>query len=409
MLITFKQHKGYNPLGDCGKGRCPVCARNNAMFRVKAKLEKDRFMSDSVAPFVGRFGYPNINVGIMTPPEQREDAWLFDAPRYWSSESFTIPQIVDFRSSLLNSRSVLNIKQHTKLLELFQDIAMSSKPIDVEIHLKEKPRFRLQLDSHMAPTGAQAKLKQATLAENPKIHTKVYKVFDDNDLKAQGAVAYLYENKFDENFLSRLLSVGAIGLKFNRKLVPTRFSITATDDIIGKHLLEQIKDYQSYTYAAYFGGYLGNYFLVLFFPEVWSYELFEMYAPLNANYLVPKYTTDYEDYYGRKTYAESTAGGYYASRIGTLEKLHYLKRQAACLVLRFITDEYSMPLGVWVVREGTRKSLSSKPIEFSDKELMLNYAKALSKKKFGLNIDYILKQSFILRNLNQQSKLVKFL
>ncbi|MBI2546596.1 hypothetical protein HYV81_05450 [Candidatus Woesearchaeota archaeon] len=408
MNIPRKQHRGYNPIGDCGKGRCPVCARNNAMYRIKAKLDKEQFMSDGISPFVGRFGYPNINVGIMTPPEQHDDAWLFDAPKYWSAENYAIPKIVDFRSSLLNSRSVLNIRQHTKLLELSQDIAMSSKPVDVEIHLKEKPKFRLQLDSHMAPTGAQAQLKQATLAENPKIHTKVYKVFDDIDLKAQDAVTYLYENKFDENFLTRVLSVGVLGAKANRKLVPTRFSITATDDIIGKHLIETIKDYQTYGYAAYFGGYLGNYFLVLFFPEVWSYELFEMYAPSTSYAYVPKYTTDYEDYYCRKSYVEETAGGYYASRLPALEKLNELKRQSSCLVLRFITDEYSMPLGVWVVREAARKSLSSRQIEFSDKELMLNYAKSLARKKFGLNIEPILRKSSLLQNIKQQSKLSQF-
>ena len=135
MKVPFKQHNGYDPLGDCGKGKCPVCARNNAVFRVKNELTKEEFTGDAVAPFVGRFGYPNINVGILSPPEQRDDAWLFDAPSYWSAEDFEIPRIVDFRSSLLNSRYNINIKKRVKLLEISQDIAMSSKPIYIEIHL----------------------------------------------------------------------------------------------------------------------------------------------------------------------------------------------------------------------------------------------------------------------------------
>src|SRR3989344_4190080 len=243
MQITVKQHKGYDPLGDCGKGRCPVCARNNALFRIKPSLEKAEFTSDAVAPFVGRYGYPNINVGILAPPQQTDDSWLFDAPKHWASENFEIPKIVDFRSSLLNSRYNVNIKKRINLIELSQDIAMSSKPVDVDIQLQEKPKFRLNLDSHMALTGPYAKLKKAKITENPKIHTKVYKVFEDVDLKANEAVNYLYENKFDENFLSRILSVGVLGLKHNRKLTPTKWSITATDDIIGKNLINEIKDY----------------------------------------------------------------------------------------------------------------------------------------------------------------------
>src|SRR3989344_1746538 len=339
MQIPFRQHKGYDPLGDFGKGRCPICARNNAIYKVKNSIDKEEFTSDAVSPFVGKFGYPNVNLGILAPPEQSEESWLFDAPKHWASESYEIPRIVDFRSSLLNSRYNVNIKKRIKLLELSQDIAMSSKPVDVDIQLSEKPRFRLNLDSHMAPTGPNAKLKDAKITENPKIHTKVYKVFDDIDLKAGEAINYLYGNKFDENFLSRILSVGTIGLKKDRKLVPTRWSIVAVDSNIGNNLISKVKDYDTSGYLAYFGGYLGNYFLILTFSEVWSYELFETYVPNNNNFNSDlRWTTDYESYSGRKNYAEETAGGYYAARIGILEKLNELKKQSSILTLRFITD-----------------------------------------------------------------------
>ena len=295
MEIPFRQHSGYDPLGDCGKGKCPICARRNAIFRVKNTIDKEEFTSDAVAPFVGRFGYPNINVGILAPPEQSNDSWLYDAPKYWSAENYEIPRIVGFRSSLLNSRYSINIKKRIKLLDLSQDIAMSSKPVDVDIQLVEKPKFRLNIDSHMAPTGPNAKLKKAQITENPKIHTKVYKVFEDIELKASEAVSYLYENNFDENFLSRILSVGTLGLKKDRKLVPTRWSITATDDIIGKNLINEIKDFSEVnSYHACFGNYLGNHYLILMFPEVWSYELFETYVPSNWNFSkLLRYTTDF--------------------------------------------------------------------------------------------------------------------
>lgn len=411
MQPAFRQHKGYDPLGACGKGRCPVCARNNALFKVKNTIQKEEFSSNAVSPFVGRFGYPYVNVGILSPPEQREDAWLYDAPKYWSAENFEIPRIVDFRSSLLNSRSSLNIKKRIKVLGISQDIAMSSKPVDVDIQLEEKPKFRLNLDSHMAPTGPNAKLRKAKITENPKIHTKVYRVFEDIDLKAQQAVNYLYENNFDENFLSRLLSVGTLGLKKDRKLVPTRWSITATDDIIGKNLINKIKDFnQIDSYYSFFGNYLGNYYLILMFPEVWSYELFEAYAPQNRDFSRPlRYGTDYESHYGRKEYAKNTVGGYYTVRLAILEKLNEMKRQASVLALRFITEEYTMPLGVFVTREAARKSMSAKPIEFSSKELMLDYARKLIKHKFNANADYFLDASRLLKNVNHQKKLAQFM
>ena len=411
MQVPYKKHSGYDPLGDCGKGKCPVCARNNAIFRTRDSILKDNFTSDAVAPFVGRYGYPNVNVGILAPPQESDDSWMYDAPKYWAENSFEIPKIVDFRSSLLNSRYNVNIRKMEKLVELSQDIAMSSKPVDVEIQLKEKPKFRLNLDSYMAPTGPNAKLEKATMTENPKIHTKVYKVFEDIDWKANDAINYLYENNFDENFLSRILSVGTVGMKKDRKLVPTKWSITATDDMIGKELINEVKTFGEIgSHYAYFGDYLGNYYLILVFPEIWSYELFETYAPQNWNFSKElRCSTDYENYNGRKNYAETTAGGYYTVRLAVLEKLKELKRQASVLALRFITDEYSMPLGVWVTRQATRKAMSNKPIEFSSRELMLEYARKLLKRKFNYNADFLLGKSILFKSLKQQKKLMQFI
>ena len=88
-----------------------------------------------------------------------------------------------------------------------------------------------------------------------------------------------------------------------------------------------------------------------------------------------------------------------------LEKLKDLKRQGSVLALRFITGDYTLPLGVWVTLEATRKAMSSKPIEFSSKELMLEYAKKLSKRKFGFDLEGILSNSILLKNMKQQSKL----
>lgn len=409
MNIPFRKHAGYDPLGDCGKGRCPVCARNNAVSRVKQALTSVNFQSEGVAPFIGRYGYPRINVGILAPPQPEDEAWLYDAPKYWSYKNFGIPRIVDFRSSLLNSRSAISVKSRPQLLELSQDVGMASAPADVEIVLEKVPSFRLNVDSHSAPTGPAAALKKAKLTSNPSIHTKVQKVFSDTDMKAGEGLVYLYESNFDENFLSRMFSVGTLGLKTNRKLVPTRWSITATDDTLGKNLISEVRDYPACNYQAHFGGYLGNYYVVLFFPEVWGYELFETYVPPFHQFGQPlRHSTDHETYAGRKEYASGTVGGYYTVRLAILEKMRQLRRQGTALALRFITDDYTMPLGVWVTREAARKALEGKGIEFASKELMLDYANKLVKRKFNADASYLIERSVLLKGMKEQRKLAAF-
>ena len=122
-----------------------------------------------------------------------------------------------------------------------------------------------------------------------------------------------------------------MGVKKNRKLVPTRHSITAIDDTLGKQLITNIKQYPTLDeYRLYSGVYFGNVYFILMFPEIWSYELFEMYLPGAVWNFTGKIElmTDYEDYYGRKGYASNCVGGYYTVKLAILEHLTQRKRQA---------------------------------------------------------------------------------
>ena len=113
MQIQCLKCKGK---GFCGRSFCPIYAKAESMFKIKDKIDKEDFFGASPAPFIGRYGYPNINVGVLVPPEIREEAWLYDAPQYWSNENYQIPQLIDIRSSLINSRFKANIKAHFKLV-----------------------------------------------------------------------------------------------------------------------------------------------------------------------------------------------------------------------------------------------------------------------------------------------------
>jgi len=381
---------------------CPLYLKAQSVININKKVS-DSFCGTSPAPFVGRFGYPYVNVGILAPPEVKENVWLYDAPRFWGLNDFQIDQIVEFRSSLVNSRFKADINQKQKWLDLAKEIAMASKPVDLEINLKEKPRFSLNIFSHEAPTGPNAQLKKAEITSNTKISQKVEYVVNDIDLKANDAVVYLYDKGFDENFLSKLLSVGNIGIEENRKLVPTRWSITAVDDLLSKNLLKEVKTFDYADFSVYSGSYIGNYYIIMLFPDNWSYELFEIYLPKPENY-----STDYEPFQGRKYYAENCVGGYYTVRLAIAEKLKELKKQASVLVLRFITNEYSLPLGVWVTREASRKSINNAMINFSSKELLIKYVKDFIIKKFNYDIKELLEKSVLLKNLNKQKKLSEF-
>jgi hypothetical protein len=374
---------------------------------------KEHFFGSAPAPFIGRFGYPQVTIGVLSP-QFSGDVAAYDSPRLWHSRQYSIGSIASMRYQLVNSRMHWNVKKAHggKFLDICQEAGMAQKGVELEVHLQKKPTLDVKPEQEIIPFGPASEVKNARITANTKVDTRVEKVVSDTDLKATAAIITLYNRGFEESQLNKLLSVGMIGIGKDRTLVPTRWSITAVDDTIGKKLIADIKNYQPGDYQLYFGGGWGNHYLVLFFPEVWSYELFETYLGYRINPWSKKglfYSTDYEGYEGRKNYAEECAGGYYAARLAIVERMHQQKRQQSALVLRFITQEYNVPLGVWVCREATRKSLASSPLTFASEEEMLNYAQQLIQNTFGFDIQPLLNESKLLTHKRQQRKLSAFM
>lgn len=367
-------------------------------FNQKAKQD---YAAQTPNIFVGRFGYPNINVGFLNTEHYENN----DEPLEWSRTNTQIPEIIKLRTQLINSSFKTTIKSfNEKLIGMAQEISQATKPVEMDISLEQKPQFRLTLNQEAAPHGPNTKIKQAVMTENPKIPIPVDKVVSDTDLKATQGLTTLYQKGYDEHTLTKLLTVGNLGIKKQRKLVPTRWGITAVHSTLGNHIVKEIKQYETEEYKVHFGSYLGNYYILIFLPEIWHYELFETIIGENTSF-----STNYEPYEGRKEYAHETAGGFYTVRMGCLELLQKTKRQAAVLALRFINaNEYVAPLGVWVTLEATRKALRNQPIIFSTKELLLHYVQIFVKKKFGMDVTAILNQSFLLKEIKNQKKLSSY-
>jgi DNA repair protein NreA len=406
MNIRCIKCKGRDP-SICGRTFCPIMAKISSQKKVNLSSKQD-FFGKSPNIFVGRFGYPDVNVGILSTEQYDHH----DEPLLWSRENYEIAKIIDLRSSLINSNFKTSIKSfNDRLLGMSQEISMAKEPVDVEVSLSKKPVFSLSFGQDVTPHGPSILLKKARITENPKIPHQIDKAVSDIDLKAGDALKKLYKSEFDEHYLSKLLSTGSLGVKAQRKLVPTRWSITAVDDTLAKQMINEVKDYSQHDYSVFFGGFLGNYYVTIFLPEVWSYELFETYVGKSTWHDSEGISvmTDHEGYDGRKDYASDTAGGYYAARLGVLEYLKKNKRQATVILLRFITGEYYAPLGVWVVREAVRKTMANKPMSFDSEELLFRYVRALVKKKFNLDADLLLKKSLLLRRAKTQTKLGSFL
>ena len=196
-----------------------------------------------------------------------------------------------------------------------------------------------------------------------KTEQTIEKAYSDTDLLAADAVMDLYKKGIYISKIQRSFSAGLFGLGRRRKLVPTRWSITAIDDIITKSLLKDVRGYKSVSEFMVFESLnLDNRFVALLMPGSWEFENFESWpsGPWAGM------EVEYEPFSGRTSYADKQAGGYYASRLGIVEHLQKIKRQARVVVFREIYEGYSVPLGVWQVRENVRNAMRQEPRKFSD-------------------------------------------
>jgi len=312
------------------------------------------FSSDSISGtsppsvFVGSYNYPKVFVGPMVPPVHG-DTRLLDSPEQWSGKS--LEDIVNFRLSLvrgIQKTSVDNV--NGRYIENLQEVVMSSKPLDSELIFTKPTSPNILLDGESAPFGPIGEIKSAKFSGTSPVKS-IEKIYYDKDLHAQDAVMNLYNSGIEISKIQKCFSIGMLGKK--RKLVPTRWSVTATDDIICKHLTEDVLNYSLIDSCKVFSyAHLGNIFTVVLFPHRWIYEMIEAWYSNG----VMGFGSDYEDARGID-HPPAIAGSYFAAKLGVLEYLHKKKSQAGVVILREIRPEYAIPVGVWQVREGIRKAM----------------------------------------------------
>lgn len=317
--------------------------------------------------FVGRIGYPMVYAGPLVPPII-EDTSLFDLPEEWFGK--TIDQIVAFRSLLIRGKHRVHVQKFPeagKIINKTRELALAIRPVEVELLLTKKPRGNIFLDDEVQPFGPSAPIRSLELG-NAKWDQHIEKAYSDTDLKATPAVQELYIKGVNVSRIQKAFSVGAFGLKKNRRLVPTRWSITAVDSILSKNLMEKVKTYPEINeFRLYESRYLDNIFEILMIPNMWKYESIEAWFPgtvWNPNGKAPVMFGDWEGHEGRTTYA-SIGGCYYAARLATCELLVKERRQATVVVLREARPDYIMPVGVWQVRENVRNAMRQVPLRFN--------------------------------------------
>jgi hypothetical protein len=388
---------------------------------IKKKLEKNwiRFIKENSAKlsldtidgssppsvFVGSYGYPKVRIGPMIPP-LHGDTTILDRAELWTGKS--IEEIANYRLSLVLGTMNVNIHDiSSRYLENMQELAMSERPAESEVTFEKKPlanvemQKELRLDHEATPFGPAAPLrafKVSSLSADQRIEAAYY----DTDLRAADAMMKLYRQRVEMSIIHRVLSMGMLGVKKKRKLVPTRWSISATDDMISGMLVKEIEMNPSidlFEVTRY--SHLANHYSVILIPDdMWNFEMIESWFTSQGQMATG---IDNEDERALN-HNPTIAGAYFAARLAVAEQLAHRHKKAAAIVLREIHPKYIMPLGVWQIRQGIREALKKPPQKFERFDDAMSFAcsyMSLSKKE-------VAQKSWLWKSLKNQTKISDF-
>jgi len=380
----------------CGKYNC----KEHTLFIGKVKEISEFSGSSPPEIFVGKWNYPNVYTGILSP-EEYGNTQIMSSSELWHKNNLKISEIMELRNKLIYGRTQSHVKKvPSKFSSAFNEIAMTNKSTAIEFKLKKPVKKEKHPDIRVPLMSRTAQIEKVRLEENTKINKKVDYIVNDIHVKSSIAIQELNKSKIPVSNIIKLLSAGLLGIKTNRGLVPTRWAITATDDTISKQKLEKIRTYNETSEIIIFHSeYLGNHYEFLLLPEKYSFEVIEISLKLSGGFW-----SDHESFFPRKKYADSVTGAYYANRLALTTYLEKIQRQSQCLVIREVRQEYYAPCGVGILREISFDAFSKSPEKFQ------TLSEALEKIQSRLKqpIENYTKKSWLLKNYGRQTKLKNF-
>jgi hypothetical protein len=328
-------------------------------------VDVGRELEGSTPPsvFIGSWNYPKVYAGPMIAPVHG-DTRILDTPETWIPGEKTQEDILGFRMSLVRGKRFVEVGDlGSGFVGKLQEIALSPDSVESEATFRERPTGHSLSDEH-TPHGPSGSLERFHLGTT-RMDRSLERVFHDGDLTAAEAVISLHASDIPFSAIQKAFSCGTMGIGRRRRLVPTRWSITACDTAIADHLLEGVrKNPVIDTCLVHESTALNNRYAVLLLPTGWQYEWMEAFLRVMGTEEV--IFSDHETGAGKREYS-SVGGCYYSCKMAVLEGLAREGRQAGAIIFREAYRGY-VPMGVFNVRENVRNAMRNPPLEFGDME-----------------------------------------
>ncbi len=340
---------------------------------------------------VGEKNYPQLKVYNVSNEDKHSS--FFNTNKIVKQNYSDIVKL-KAKNILGNTNNIYVKKTNTKVLEEIQDVYKARNAVEFTSNFDKELKFNKPVLNKLSGVlGTKNELLNIILNENASTSKQIEK-YTQTDIKSKEAIISLYEKGTNEAQIINLLALGNFGIQLNKKIVPSRWAITAYDKTIENYLYKKILDYKLIQdYEIYFHSDKGNSFLIILSPDNYSSEFVEF---MNNGWSASDYVSIDNKL---KKVEPDTAGGFYATKLAINEYLDNRKRQCQYIGIRLIED-YDVPLGVVFVRESVRQAMKNRLFKTSNlKDLDL-----FLKHKFSKYYDYYI-TSQTLKEKARQKKL----
>ncbi len=347
--------------GMCGLPRCPIVSRFHAQAAAKPASS---YQGSSPSVIIGSFGYPDVRGGPLLINDT-------DNPPEWLRNNLGMEEIVGIRARTIRGNAGLH-----KIGGSLQEIALSSVPLDVDVAFEKPVEFSLNFDGTVAPVGFSGSVKTLDLVGSAKVGRAVDRITSDTDIVATDAAIALSGDGIDVYQITKLMTAGLLGKR--RKFVPTRWAITAVDDTLSTGLKKEIARFPPLDEILVFSGEIyGNRIVAILLPGDWKYEMIEVWGAHTLWAGDDEMIVQDREGMTKRGYSP-ISGAYYSARLAVCEYLKKTRRSARVVVVRMVSSDYWAPLGTWVIREATRKAMSSPPVPCASLDLAVSCAVSLA-------------------------------
>jgi hypothetical protein len=323
--------------------------------------------------------YPMLDAGFLAAYEPLEHLSIYDYPDSWQGldrETIFSMRRYLYRFLLpVDARSM----QPEGVIRALQEIALSVRPIALRVEGESLLPRRLRLRSGQLPSSNDVMIKSIEFLSDPEI-SKVAERITDQDIPAAEGIWRLLDYDYSLDQVVRLMSIGLLGRKKTRRIIPTRSAYKATiNAFIDRAVMELIESPNISSYEIYLGNLFGDRFVVLLNPG----EARVDYLTIDASGTRTARGFAFE---GLREWPTDPKTSVYSdhARFSLYRNLVRRKQRCHATIFHLSKDPRNQLLGPWIARAGVNEALASNPVNLDNKDNVFEVLETLLEPSFSV-------------------------